>query len=142
MLYKPGVLVVPHEACARPQSTSYVSRRRLDAADFDPDETDNEGAHPASATHCIAPLGTVLYLVYSFRSFHRLAGLPLVYNEAKIAAYWRNKPGELARRWANFARISGMPPRSVDRRSDRPHGADCRLFVKPRCRLCIMPWRP
>ncbi len=37
----------------------------------------------------------------------RAAGLPLVYNEAKIAAYWRNKPGELARRWAKFARISG-----------------------------------
>ena len=38
----------------------------------------------------------------------RAAGLPLVYNEAKIAAYWGNKPGELAKRWAKFARISGL----------------------------------
>jgi hypothetical protein len=48
----------------------------MDDADFDPDETDEEG-------------------------------LPLVYNEAKIAAFWKGRPGELATRWAKFARISG-----------------------------------
>ncbi len=54
---------------------SYVSRRRLDAADFDPDETDSDG-------------------------------LPLVYNEERIAAYWGGRPGELAGRWGSFAAIS------------------------------------
>lgn len=34
-------------------------------------------------------------------------GLPLVYNEAKIADFWRSRPGELASRWAKFGRISG-----------------------------------
>lgn len=62
-----------------PQSTSYVSRRRMDEADFDPDETDSEG-------------------------------LPLVYNEAKIAEFWRSRPRELATRWAKFGRISGASP--------------------------------
>lgn len=57
------------------QAVSYVSRRRLDAADFDLDATDEEG-------------------------------LPLVYNEAAIAAFWRRRPGELAARWAKFAGIS------------------------------------
>ena len=57
------------------QETSYVSRRRLDAADFDPNEVDEEG-------------------------------LPLVYNEEAIAAFWRGRPGELTTRWAKFAGIS------------------------------------
>ena len=58
-----------------PQEVSYVSRRRMDAADFDPDEVDDEG-------------------------------LPLVYNEEKIAAFWGSRPGELAGRWATFATVS------------------------------------
>ncbi len=58
------------------QEVSYVSRRRMDAADFDPDEVDEDG-------------------------------LPLVYNEESIAAYWRGRPGELASRWTMFASISG-----------------------------------
>lgn len=58
------------------QSTSYVSRRRMDEADFDPNETDSEG-------------------------------LPMVYNETKIAEFWKNRPGELATRWAKFGAISG-----------------------------------
>lgn len=33
-------------------------------------------------------------------------GLPLVYNEAAIAAYWSDKPGELAGRWTNFAGVA------------------------------------
>lgn len=36
-------------------------------------------------------------------------GLPLVYNEAKIADFWRSRPGELAARWAKFGSISGVP---------------------------------
>ncbi len=58
------------------QSVSYVSRRRMDSADFDPDEVDDDG-------------------------------LPLVYNEERIASYWGGRPGELASRWATFAAISG-----------------------------------
>ena len=88
------------------QSTSYVSRRRLDAADFDPDETDNEGAVVSGALPGVSGGGDP-----SASCAHHsecAAGLPLVYNEAKIAAYWRNKPGELARRWGKFARISGV----------------------------------
>ncbi|KAL4853737.1 hypothetical protein ACK3TF_005338 [Chlorella vulgaris] len=54
---------------------SYVSRRRMDASDFDPNEVDEDG-------------------------------LPLVYNEESIAAYWRNRPGELTSRWTKFAGIS------------------------------------
>ncbi|GFR44520.1 hypothetical protein Agub_g5787, partial [Astrephomene gubernaculifera] len=57
------------------RSVSYVSRRRLDSADFDPDAVDGEG-------------------------------LPLVYNEARIAAYWGGRPGELAGRWTQFAAVS------------------------------------
>jgi hypothetical protein len=34
-------------------------------------------------------------------------GLPFVYNEARIAAFWGNRPGELASRWTRFAAISG-----------------------------------
>jgi hypothetical protein len=34
-------------------------------------------------------------------------GLPLVYNEARIAAFWSKRPGELASRWTRFAAISG-----------------------------------
>ena len=52
-------------------------------------------------------IGEASLMLQQILILHHLAGLPLVYNEAKIAAYWRNKPGELARRWANFARISG-----------------------------------
>lgn len=40
-----------------------MSRRRLDQADFDPYEVDEDG-------------------------------LPLVYNEQRIAAFWKGKPGE------------------------------------------------
>ncbi|EFJ46283.1 hypothetical protein VOLCADRAFT_105641 [Volvox carteri f. nagariensis] len=57
------------------RSVSYVSRRRLDAADFDPDEVDADG-------------------------------LPLVYNEERIAGYWGGRPGELAGRWTKFAAVS------------------------------------
>ena len=57
------------------QAVSYVSRRRMDAVDFDPDEVDEEG-------------------------------LPLVYNEDRINAFWSARLGELAGRWATFARIS------------------------------------
>lgn len=56
-------------------AVSYVSRRRMDADDFDPNEVDEDG-------------------------------LPLVYNEESIAAYWRDRPGELASRWTKFAGIS------------------------------------
>ena len=47
----------------------------MDAADFDPDEVDEEG-------------------------------LPLVYNEERISAFWSARLGELASRWASFAAIS------------------------------------
>ncbi|GLI63329.1 hypothetical protein VaNZ11_006246 [Volvox africanus] len=57
------------------RSVSYVSRRRLDSADFDPDEVDEDG-------------------------------LPLVYNEERIASYWGGRPGELAGRWTKFAAVS------------------------------------
>ncbi|KAG2496070.1 hypothetical protein HYH03_005989 [Edaphochlamys debaryana] len=57
------------------RSVSYVSRRRLDSADFDPDEVDEDG-------------------------------LPLVYNEERIASYWSGRPGELAGRWTKFAAVS------------------------------------
>jgi len=57
------------------QAVSYVSRRRMDAVDFDPDEVDEEG-------------------------------LPLVYNEERINAFWSARLGELAGRWASFAGIS------------------------------------
>jgi hypothetical protein len=60
------------------QAASYVSRRRLDSEDFNPEAVDEEG-------------------------------LPLVYNEARIAAYWKGRPGELASRWAKFAGVSGEP---------------------------------
>ncbi|KAL3161508.1 hypothetical protein ABBQ32_010382 [Trebouxia sp. C0010 RCD-2024] len=33
-------------------------------------------------------------------------GLPLVYNEERIAGFWKGKPGELTSRWARFAAIS------------------------------------
>jgi hypothetical protein len=56
-------------------AVSYVSRRRLDEADFDPDEVDEEG-------------------------------LPLIYNEDKINAYWAGRLGELASRWGSFAGIA------------------------------------
>jgi hypothetical protein len=35
------------------------------------------------------------------------AGLPLVYNEARIASFWGKRPGELASRWTRFAAVSG-----------------------------------
>eukprot|EP00878_Enallax_costatus_P022842 GHUV01024272.1.p1 GENE.GHUV01024272.1~~GHUV01024272.1.p1 ORF type:complete len:684 (+),score=139.67 GHUV01024272.1:232-2283(+) len=57
------------------KAVSYVSRRRLDADDFDPDAVDEEG-------------------------------LPLVYNEARIAKFWSKRPGELAGRWTRFAAIA------------------------------------
>lgn len=55
------------------REVSYVSRRRLETLDFDPDATDEEG-------------------------------LPLVYNEDRIAEFWRSRPGELGDRWSKFAR--------------------------------------
>jgi len=33
-------------------------------------------------------------------------GLPLVYNEDRIAEFWKQRPGELAERWKRFAGIS------------------------------------
>eukprot|EP00887_Chlorella_sp_A99_P000183 scaffold13.g183.t1 len=62
---------------------SYVSRRRLDSADFDPNEVDE-------ASPC----------------WECADGLPLVYNEQAIAAYWRGRPGDLASRWTKFAGVS------------------------------------
>eukprot|EP00798_Chlamydomonas_sp_ICE-L_P020473 gene20473-27261_t len=57
------------------KSVSYVSRRRMDKGDFDPDAVDDEG-------------------------------LPLVYNEEKLSAFWSNRPGELASRFTRFTSIS------------------------------------
>ncbi|GAX80969.1 hypothetical protein CEUSTIGMA_g8404.t1 [Chlamydomonas eustigma] len=57
------------------KSISYVSRRRMDAADFDPDAVDEEG-------------------------------LPLVYNEKRIANFWGNRPGEMVGRWGRFTAVS------------------------------------
>ncbi len=34
-------------------------------------------------------------------------GLPLVYNEEKIAEFWGDRPGELFTRWTRFTAISG-----------------------------------
>jgi hypothetical protein len=50
---------------------SYVSRRRLDDEDFDPNAVDEDG-------------------------------LPLVYNEQRIANFWGKRPGELAGRWTKW----------------------------------------
>ena len=33
-------------------------------------------------------------------------GLPLVYNEERISAFWSNRVGELASRWATFGGIA------------------------------------
>jgi len=55
--------------------TSYVSRQRMQDADFDPDAVDGEG-------------------------------LPLVYNEARIAEFWKGRPGELAGRWGKFIAVA------------------------------------
>lgn len=33
-------------------------------------------------------------------------GLPLVYNEERIAAFWKQRPGELTSRWTRFAGIA------------------------------------
>lgn len=61
------------------QAVSYVSRRRMDQADFDPYEIDADG-------------------------------LPLVYNEERIASFWKGKPGSrlprllsqhLSQEWSN-----------------------------------------
>jgi len=57
------------------RAVSYVSRRRMDDAAFDPDAVDEEG-------------------------------LPIVYNEARIAEFWRTRPGELAARWTKFFGIA------------------------------------
>ena len=57
------------------RAVSYVSRRRMDDAAFDPDAVDDEG-------------------------------LPIVYNEARIADFWRTRPAELAQRWAKFFGIA------------------------------------
>jgi hypothetical protein len=57
------------------REVSYVSRRRMDDASFDPDAVDDEG-------------------------------LPIVYNEARIADFWRTRPGELAARWTKFFGIA------------------------------------
>jgi hypothetical protein len=58
---------------------SYVSRRRLDDEDFDPDAVDEDG-------------------------------LPLVYNEQRIASYWGRRPGELAGRWTKWVHTSSCKP--------------------------------
>lgn len=58
------------------QSVSYVSRRRMDDAGFDPDAVDEDG-------------------------------LPLVYNEERIAAFWGSRPTELLGRWTRFTAIAG-----------------------------------
>jgi hypothetical protein len=34
-------------------------------------------------------------------------GLPLVYNEEKIAKFWSGRPGELLGRWTKFTAIAG-----------------------------------
>ena len=68
------------------QGISYVSRRRMDDADFDPDAVDEEG-------------------------------LPLVYNEKRIAAFWGNRPGELFGRWTRFTAISGEGGREEKNRT-------------------------
>jgi len=39
-------------------------------------------------------------------------GLPLVYNEQRIADYWKGKPGELLKRWTRFTAISGVCART------------------------------
>jgi hypothetical protein len=65
----PLLTPTPHAHASYVQAVSYVSRRRLDDADFDPDAVDEEG-------------------------------LPLVYNEQRIAAFWSGRPGELAGRCA------------------------------------------
>jgi hypothetical protein len=41
-------------------------------------------------------------------------GLPLVYNEARIAAFWSKRPGELASRWTRFAAISGEQQQAAE----------------------------
>ena len=33
-------------------------------------------------------------------------GLPLVYNEKRIAAFWSGRPGELTSRWTNFVAVA------------------------------------
>ncbi len=35
-------------------------------------------------------------------------GLPLCYNEAPLARYWGQRPGELLGRWTRFTAISGQ----------------------------------
>ncbi len=35
-------------------------------------------------------------------------GLPLVYNEQRIASFWKGRPGELASRWARFGAVAGV----------------------------------
>lgn len=49
------------------------------------------------------------------------AGLPLVYNEARIASFWGKRPGELASRWTRFAAVSGK-----GQQAGRLAGADLR----------------
>ncbi|DBB04853.1 TPA: hypothetical protein ACH3X3_010141 [Trebouxia sp. C0006] len=66
---------VPDGRYREVEAVSYVSRRRMDQADFDPYEIDTDG-------------------------------LPLVYNEERIASFWKGKPGELTSRWARFAAVS------------------------------------
>jgi aarF domain-containing kinase len=34
-------------------------------------------------------------------------GLPLVYNEQRIAQFWGSRPGELIGRWTRFTAVSG-----------------------------------
>ena len=44
-------------------------------------------------------------------------GLPLVYNEKRIAAFWGNRPGELFGRWTRFTAISGEGGREEKKRT-------------------------
>lgn len=63
----------------------------------------------ADHTSCLGPGALVLTLAPAVVWLPAClpAGLPLVYNEARIAAFWGKRPGELASRWTRFAAVSG-----------------------------------
>lgn len=69
-----------------------------------------QGLECASAPWCLANSRDVCWCrpaVCADCSVLWPAGLPLVYNEARIAAFWGKRPGELASRWTRFAAVSG-----------------------------------
>lgn len=84
--------------CRLLQATSYVSRRRMDAADFDPNEVRGQQGwawqcmRAGGASGLSQPGPGTLQVDDD--------GLPLVYNEQKIADYWKGRPGELVSRCA------------------------------------------